>query len=209
MDINKHKIQIPDGNDPNNPIRIYSDGVFDCFHFGHARLFEQIKKAFKHVYLIVGVTSDADTINFKGKILMTEKERAECISHCKWVDEIVHDCPWMLTWEFIDKRNIHLVAHDPIPYKYGDIDDLYGEFKVAVRFFATKRTEAIYTTDLIVRVIKEYDEFTLRSFERGLDLKELNIDKTVCFIIDYLKKDNSDFSINLKKSLIEKLNQLN
>ena len=34
----------PEGTDPLNPVRIYTDGIFDCFHYGHMRLFEQIKK---------------------------------------------------------------------------------------------------------------------------------------------------------------------
>ena len=29
----------PDGNDPLNPVRIYTDGVFDMLHHGHARQF--------------------------------------------------------------------------------------------------------------------------------------------------------------------------
>lgn len=206
MDIsNKHRITIPDGNDPMNPVRIYTDGVFDCFHFGHARLLEQVKKAFKHVYLVVGVTSDVDTIREKGKILMTEKERAASISHCKWADEIVHDSPWILSFEFMDKYNIHYVAHDPIPYKCGDVDDVYGIFKDAGRFLPTTRTDGISTTDLIVRVIKDYDEYTLRSIHRGTPLTDLNIDKTASFIVDVLKNDHSEFSMNLRKSLIEKL----
>jgi choline-phosphate cytidylyltransferase len=49
------KKEIPLGEDPNNPVRIYADGVYDCFHFGHARQLEQCKKIFKYVTLIVGV----------------------------------------------------------------------------------------------------------------------------------------------------------
>ncbi len=46
-------------------------GVFDLFHFGHARVLEQAKRMYKHVYLIVGVSSDKDAISNKGKIIMT------------------------------------------------------------------------------------------------------------------------------------------
>ena len=68
---------VPDGTDPKNPVRIYADGVFDMFHIGHAKVLEQAKKLYKHVYLIVGVSGDKETIEKKGKIVMNEKERSE------------------------------------------------------------------------------------------------------------------------------------
>ena len=63
---------VPDGTDPNNPVRIYADGVFDMYHIGHAKVLEQAKKLYPHVYLIVGVSGDEETIQKKGKIVMNE-----------------------------------------------------------------------------------------------------------------------------------------
>ena len=47
---------------------------------------------------------------------MDEKERCEILEHCKWVDEIICPCPWILTKEYLQKKNIHYVAHDDLPY---------------------------------------------------------------------------------------------
>ncbi len=92
----KPKTEI-EGNDPAHPIRIYSDGIFDLFHFGHARLLEYCKKIFKHSVLVVGVCSDVDTTREKGRPVMTEGERVETLKHCKWVDEVICPAPWIPT----------------------------------------------------------------------------------------------------------------
>ena len=38
-----------EGYDPNHPIRIYMNGVFDILHYGHMRSFEKLKKMFPYV----------------------------------------------------------------------------------------------------------------------------------------------------------------
>lgn len=164
----------PDGNDPNNPVRIFMDGVFDGFHYGHARLLEQGKKKFKYVYLIAGVTNDEDTYKYKGKTLNSAFERKETLKHCKWVDEVV-DCPWLVSLEFLDQIKAHYVARDPLPYPYGNMADLYQPIKDAGRFLPTQRTEGISTTDLIIRIIRDVDFYVKRNINKGCTAEELNI----------------------------------
>jgi choline-phosphate cytidylyltransferase len=164
----------PDGNDPLNPVRIYTDGVFDCFHYGHAKVLEQCKKMFKHVYLIVGVCTDEETRKEKSKTIMNFKERYEAISHCKWTDEVVQG-PWLCSIEFLDNIGAHYMAHDPEPYPYEDMDDCYGVFKEHGRFLATRRTEGVSTTDLILRVLTDYNIYLERQVRKGCTPKELGI----------------------------------
>lgn len=159
----------------NRPLRIYLDGVFDMAHFGHFRLFKSIKDKFPNSCVIIGVSGDDDTIRFKGQTLMNENERMESVSHCKWVDEIVCPCPWIITQEFLDQHKIDYVAHDGLPYASGDDGDIYGFVKMQGKFIATQRTDGISTTDLINRIVKRYSEFVLRNLNRGVSRVELNV----------------------------------
>ena len=103
------------GSDDGRPVRVYADGIFDLFHFGHARALEQAKLLFPNTYLLVGCCNDDLTRRYKGKTVMNQEERYESLRHCKWVDEVIPDAPWVLTPEFIEKHQIDYVAHDALP----------------------------------------------------------------------------------------------
>ncbi len=153
---------------PGRAVRIYADGVFDLFHLGydsahsidwfvltecirHMRQLEQAKTAFPEVYLLVGVTGDAETHKRKGLTVLTGAERAETVRHCKWVDEVVPNCPWIVTPEFLGKYKIDYVAHDDIPYGSDEGDDIYAPIKKAGKFLVTQRTEGVSTTGIITK----------------------------------------------------------
>ncbi|KAG0369241.1 hypothetical protein BGX24_002490 [Mortierella sp. AD032] len=157
------------------PVRIYCDGIYDLFHFGHAKALEQAKKAFPDVYLLVGVCDDQMTHSRKGKTVMTDKERYESVRHCKWVDEVVESAPWTVDQAFLDKHKIDYVAHDDIPYKSVDSDDVYAFVKNQGSFLPTQRTDGVSTSDLITRIIFDYDKYLRRNLERGIDRKDLGI----------------------------------
>ncbi|KAF9914203.1 hypothetical protein BX616_008760 [Lobosporangium transversale] len=174
--VSKSKYSYPINPPPvGRPVRIYCDGIYDLFHFGHAKALEQAKKAFPEVYLLVGVCDDTMTHSRKGKTVMTDKERYESVRHCKWVDEVIESAPWVVDQAFLDKHQIDYVAHDDIPYKSVDSDDVYAFVKNQGHFLPTQRTDGVSTSDLITRIVKDYDQYLRRNLERGVTAKELGI----------------------------------
>ncbi|KAL9678181.1 hypothetical protein QQ045_016020 [Rhodiola kirilowii] len=175
------------------PVRVYADGIYDLFHFGHARSLEQAKKSFPNTYLLVGCCNDETTHKYKGKTVMTDQERYESLRHCKWVDEVIPDAPWVISQEFIDKHNIDFVAHDSLPYAdtSGAANDVYEFVKAIGKFKETKRTEGISTSDIIMRIVKDYNQYVIRNLDRGYSRKELGV--------SFVKEKRLRVNMRLKK----------
>lgn len=167
------------------PIRVYADGVFDLFHLGHMKQLEQAKNAFPNTTLICGIPSDKITHRYKGMTVLTDAQRCETLRHCRWVDEVAADAPWQVTMEFLKEHNIDYVAHDDLPYASAGDDDIYRPVKEMGMFLTTQRTEGISTSDIITKIIRDYDKYLMRNFARGASRQELNV--------SWLKKNELDF----------------
>ncbi|TYZ66182.1 hypothetical protein PybrP1_008932 [[Pythium] brassicae (nom. inval.)] len=161
------------------PLRLYADGIFDLFHFGHAKALQQCKEAYPNVVLIVGCCGDEVTHKLKGRTVMTDKERYESLRHCRWVDEVVEDAPWVITDDFLEQHAIDYVCHDALPYSDASGEaaegDVYARIKAMGKFLETKRTDGISTSDLIIRIVAEYDTFIRRNLARGYTGKDMNV----------------------------------
>ncbi|KAJ4895310.1 Choline-phosphate cytidylyltransferase 1 [Raphanus sativus] len=181
----------PPSSDP--PIRVYADGIYDLFHFGHARSLEQAKKSFPNTYLLVGCCNDETTHKYKGKTVMNDQERYESLRHCKWVDEVIPDAPWVINQEFLDKHRIAYVAHDALPYAdaSGAGNDVYEFVKKVGRFKETKRTEGISTSDIIMRIVKDYNQYVMRNLDRGYSREDLGV--------SFVKEKRLRVNMRLKK----------
>lgn len=62
-------------------------------------------------------------------VLMQRHGRLEAVRHCRWVDEVVSEAPWIINKEFLDKYQIDYVAHDEDPYAASGHDDVYSFVK--------------------------------------------------------------------------------
>lgn len=91
------------------------------------------------------------------------------------MDEVVKDSPWSADEEFITKHKIDFVAHDDEPYTSSDHEDVYAFVKSRGMFVATKRTEGVSTSDLVARIVKDYDVYVRRNLARGYSAKEMNV----------------------------------
>lgn len=127
--------------------------------------------------MIVGVASDEEVRLHKGQNVMDENERADIIRHCKWVDEVVMPCPWTLTTEFLTTKGIHYVAHDDLPYTIGGggAKDIYYTVKKNGFWRTTTRTKGVSTSDIVLRIIRNYNGYIERNLRRDFSPSDLNI----------------------------------
>ncbi len=135
-------------------MRVYVDGVFDLFHYGHADMLRRVKEHFgPSAVICVGVCSDADCKKYKRRPLLNQQERIHSVSMCKYVDEVVSDAPWIIDEEFLKKYEIDVVCHDGTPYAAPGTNDVYEYVKSVGKFVHIPRTEGISTSNIIHRVL--------------------------------------------------------
>ncbi|KAL6744378.1 hypothetical protein Aduo_017319 [Ancylostoma duodenale] len=152
---------------PNRPIHIFAEGIYDLFHYGHARQLRQVKEAFPNVIVTAGLCSDDLVIKNKGgPLVMTYEERVASVKACRYVDNVINHGMFYPTIELLDRIEADLIAHDDIPYGCPDSDDCYKPFKMADRFLTTQRTKNISTTDLIQRIVDNSENFRERNMKR-------------------------------------------
>jgi ethanolamine-phosphate cytidylyltransferase len=136
-------------------IRIFMDGAFDLMHYGHMNAF-RLGRSLGN-YLVVGVNSDKSIAECKGPPLMNDQERLAMVKSCKFVDEVIPDCPYVMNAEYvhwvIQEYKIDFVVHGDDPCIV-DGKDVYAAAKEAGKFRTIPRTSGISTTDIIGRMLQ-------------------------------------------------------
>ena len=131
--------------------RIWANGCFDVYHFGHANFLRQAKDV--GGYLIAGLHGDADIANNKAAPVLNDNERAQIVAAVEWVDEIQTHIPYGNVLDTLERYACDFCAHgDDIAYNAAG-EDIYAVCKSLGRFKECKRTEGISTTLIIDRIL--------------------------------------------------------
>ena len=134
--------------------RVYVDGVYDLFHFGHAEMLGRVRAKFgAHAVIIAGIARDDDCLNYKRKPIMTQDERARSVRACKYVDDVIENAPWTITQEFLDTYKLDFVCHDEASYPSGSESDIYAFVKSIGKFVPIERTPSISTSEILQRIL--------------------------------------------------------
>ena len=135
----------------NESVRVWANGCFDVFHFGHANFLRQAKEM--GGYLIAGVHGDLDIAKNKAIPVIDESERAKIISSVKWVDEIQTGIPYGNVLETLNTHACEFCVHGDDIAQDASGCDIYSECKKNGMFRECKRTEGISTTMIIDRIL--------------------------------------------------------
>lgn len=145
----------------NAPCRVYVDGIWDLFHEGHIRLFEQAiqkaKQTFpdKNIELVVGVCGTPEEVAvYKRPTIMTLEERSLAVASCALVSEIITQAPvFGLEQAFIDANRIDLVIHGD-DFSEDSRQKYYGVAIKLGKFVMVPYTKGISTTQLLEEAVK-------------------------------------------------------
>jgi len=149
-------------------IRIFMDGAFDVMHYGHMNAFRLGRSL--GTYLIVGVNSDESIKECKGPPLMNDEERMTMVKGCKFVDEVVPNCPYIMTSDYLDyifeTYDVDYVVHGDDPCIV-DGKDVYASAKRLGRYRSIPRTEGVSTTEIVGRMLLMTKHHHMRHKQRG------------------------------------------
>jgi len=108
-------------------------------------------------YLVVGVNDDASIKACKGTApVLDDDERLGAVKGCRWVDEIVPHCPYVMSPEYlsyvVEKYKIDYVVHGDDPCIV-DGKDVYQDAKDRGMYREIPRTTGVSTTDIVGRML--------------------------------------------------------
>ena len=159
--------------------RVYCDGIFDMFHFGHLSHFKKIITLFSEpITLIVGIISDNIATNYKRKPIVDESSRLKIIKSCVYVNETFITDELIMTEEYLTKFNIDFVVHG---FTSEDRIKQSVFFEIPIKlgkFIELDYHQGISTTNLINRTVTNLDQSVRHEDIYNLLQERMNIENS-------------------------------
>lgn len=133
----------------------YTTGVYDLFHIGHLNLLKRAKE--KCDFLIVGVTTDEETLRIKKKTpIIPFEERIEIVNSIKYVDQAVPEdnTDKLLAWENLKFNAIFKGDDWKGTAKWNNYEEEFSKRGVDVVYFSyTEGTSSTLLTKLLYELV--------------------------------------------------------
>jgi len=157
-------------NEPKqDDIIVYIDGVFDLFHIGHVEILKEAKKL--GTYLIVGIHDDETARSYKERpAIMNIHERVLGVLSCRYVDDVIIGCPYIVTQEIIETLRINVVCHGTVlesvkvqvdPYELPKQMGIFKEIQSPRSYLTAQKI-----VDRILENHKIFEERNLKKFKK-------------------------------------------
>ena len=131
--------------------RVYQDGCWDIFHYGHSNAMRQARALGSS--LIVGVIADECIAEYKVPPVLTLEERCELVQSVRWVDTVIPGVPHTMDDQFTrfmaEGYGVTMVVHGEDSTIMPDGRDAYQGPKNAGIYWVVPRTAGISTTELV------------------------------------------------------------
>jgi cytidyltransferase-like protein len=142
--------------DIGNDVWVYADGVCDLFHYGHVEFFRQARML--GTRLVVGVLSDADTMEYKPKPIMTHTERVAVVRGCRHVDRVLEEPPPLRpTRGFLDEIGAAFLVHGD-DMAADELRKWYGDLVEAGRLRTVRYTSSVSSRQIVERIAQRLRE---------------------------------------------------
>jgi len=155
--------RVPQGDD----VVVYIDGSWDLFHPGHVAALKKAKSL--GTFLYVGLYDESTIREKQGKYwpMMSLQERTLNVLSCRYVDEVVIGCPWVVSKDMVNVLNIRVLAiAENVMLSPNDLQRYKAVEGAVTTKVLTDLDSNLKTDDLVQRILKDSNTYSKQNENR-------------------------------------------
>ena len=155
---------------------VYVDGAWDMFHAGHIDLLRQARDFGD--YLLVGILGDEHINRHRGANfpILNLNERVLSVMGCKYVDDVLIDCPWEIDEDMIKSLNISVIVRGTVQDAADARDQNPKEYTVPKRLGIYREVKSsspsLTVSEIVSRISLSRDQYLSKFSSKQAKEKE-------------------------------------